>query len=219
MESSWNVISLLSFFEMELVDDFLIINDSHVVVVLFSFLLVDGPELGLHIKRSFNLFWQLHLSDNDVKELNALSAEHFVQKVFHWSSVGGTLDLVDFQVGFASDQNSDTFCDRGLKLFIQLVHADSVTEVEDRVSVLFAFEHHCDVQSNKDIVVGWARADWKSENDILLCDQKLDLCPGQAKVKTSMGLNILESAMTCDDSVSSFRATSRYIKHEIITYI
>ena len=92
-------------------------------------------------------------------------------------SIGLSLDLVNFKMGLASDENSNPFGDSSLQLLIQLVDADSVTEVENRVVIWFASENYSDVKSNKDVVVGWACSHRELVSDVLLGDKELDLSP------------------------------------------
>jgi len=92
-------------------------------------------------------------------------------------------------MGLASDEHSDPLGDGGLQLLIQLVDADSVTEVEDRVVIWLASENYSDVKSNKDVVVGWASSNWELVSDVLLGHKELNLGPGEANNEPTFTLD------------------------------
>lgn len=89
-------------------------------------------------------------------------------------------------MGFASDQYSYSFSDGGLQLLIELVDADSVTEVENRILIFLAFEHNCDVKSNEDVIKSWTGANREAVDNVLFRDQKLNLRPRHTHVESSV---------------------------------
>jgi hypothetical protein len=191
---------------------FIIVNELHVVVVLFSFLVVQGGELGFKIKGSSNLIWELNLGDYDIFEINTFICEHFVQELSHGSSVSGTLDLINFQVGFTSNQNSDSFGNGSFELLIQLVNTNLVAEVLDGfVSFFFVVwvlpngENNCNIEGNEDVIVSWAGSDWETEDNILFGDQELNFGPWHADVETAFVQDLIKSTVGGDDAKGSLR--------------
>jgi hypothetical protein len=100
---------------------FLIVDDTHVKVVLFSLLIIQRSKLSLFVERVLDFLWQCNISNDDIGEFQAFVCKHVVQELEHFSSIGGALDLVDFKVSLSSDEDSNSFGDGGLKLLVQLV--------------------------------------------------------------------------------------------------
>lgn len=188
---------------------FLVVNESHVEVVLFSFQLVQRSELSLLVEGVLDVLGQLDLGDDDIGESEALVVEHLVQEVFHSAGVRGTLDLVHFEVGLASNQHAHSLRDRGFELFVELVDRNLVGEVIDSFFFRNALEHNGDVQGYEDVVVGGAGAHGEPEHDVLLSDQELDLGPGHAPNQAAGRLSVGVLSVGCDNGVSSFGPGSR----------
>ena len=126
-------------------------------------------------------------------------------------------------MGLASDENSDSFGDCSLELFIKLVHTDSVAEIEDRIIVGLASKNNCNIKGDKNIVVGGSGSHWEFIGDILLCDQKLDFSPRQAKDHSSFLLDSREFTVLGDHGVGSLWPNQkimsqylRYLKKEML---
>jgi hypothetical protein len=183
----------------------LIINDSHVEVVLFSLLFIKRSKSSLLIKRCLDFLGQLNISDDDIQELKAFVAKHIVQECLHAVSVSGALDLVHFKMGLASDQDTNSFSDGGLKLFVQLVDRNSIAEVEDIILSSLASEDNSDINGHEDVVIGRTSSHWELVDNVLLSHQELDLGPWKAPYKSARALNMVKLAMLCNNSVCSLR--------------
>jgi hypothetical protein len=125
--------------------------------------------------------------------------------LFHGSSVGGTLDVIDFKMCFASDKNTDSFSDSGFKLFIELINTDSVAEIENILFAWLASENNGNSKSNENIIVGWARSYLELVSYVLLCNQELDFGPWKAEVQSTFAVNAIEFSVLCDDGICSLR--------------
>lgn len=183
----------------------LIINLPHLEVILLPFHFVQGTELGFQIQWLLDFFRKLNFSDDDIKKFKTFVAEHLVQELHHGSSVSLSLDIVHLKMGLTPDKHSHSFGDGCLKLFIQLVDADSVDEIVDGLLIRFAPKYYCDGESHKDVVVCWARSHLELILDVLLRHQELDLGPGQAPYEPSSGLYVIKLSVMGDDGVCSLR--------------
>ena len=106
-------------------------------------------------------------------------------------------------MSLCSNQNSDSFCDGSFQLLVQLVNTDSVYKVTDIVISRLATENNCDVQSDKNVVICWARIYWELKKNILGCNQKLDLCPWKAEYKPTALFNMVKPSVFCNYCVCS----------------
>jgi len=73
-------------------------------------------------------------------------------------------------MGLPSDEHSDSLSDSSFQLFIQLVHTDSVAEIEDRIIVGLASKNNCNIKGDKNIVVGGSSSYREFVGNILLCN-------------------------------------------------
>ena len=105
----------------------------------------------------------------------------------------------------STDEYSDSLSQSSLKLLVQLIDTDSVNEVSDIIIVLFALENNCNVESDEDVIVSWASANWEFVDNVLLSYKELDLGPREAEDEATFLLNTIEFTMLCDYCISSFR--------------
>ena len=114
-------------------------------------------------------------------------------------------------MSLASNKDSHSLGQGSLQLLVELIDTDSVHEVADVIVVFFALEDHCDVESNKDVVVGWTGSYRELVDDILLCHQELNFGPRKAEHEASLFLDMIELAMLRNDSVCSFRSVFKWL--------
>ena len=89
-------------------------------------------------------------------------------------------------------------------MLIQLIDTDSVNKVSDIIIVFFALENNCDVESDEDVIVSWASANWEFVDNVLLGYKELDLGPREAEDEAAFLLDAIEFTMLCDYCISSF---------------
>jgi hypothetical protein len=106
----------------------------------------------------------------------------------------------------APNEYPDPLSDSSLQLLVELVHTDSVAEVEDVIVCFFAFENYGDVEGDKNVIVRRTGSHREPINNILLRDQKLDFGPGHAGPdEAAFFLHVVEFAVAGDDCVGAFR--------------
>jgi hypothetical protein len=90
-------------------------------------------------------------------------------------------------MSFTSNQNSHSFGDSSLELFIQLIDTNSVNEVKDTLIVFswVASENNSDTKTNKNVIISWASSNLELIGDILLGNEELNFGPWQAPDKSS----------------------------------
>jgi hypothetical protein len=201
---------------------FIIVNESHIITVLLSFFIIQRCELGFKIEWSLDLLWQLDLGDDDVFEAETFVLEHFVQELFHASSVCGTLDLVDFQMSLASNENSNSFGDGSFKLLIKLIDTDLIAEVLYGFDCLLLVirappnaENNSNVEGDENVIVCWAGSDWESVDHILFSYQELDLGVRQTPFKTTFIFDMTELTVGGNDSECSLGSKNRHDKQNL----
>lgn len=157
-----------------------------------------------------DLIGELHFSDDDVFEVKTLVDEHLVQELTHGRRVGGSLDLVYFQMSLASNKDSHSLSDGCLQLLIELVDANFVAEVLYCLmgSLLVIWiavhaENHGDIDGHEDIVVRWAGSHWKSVHDVLLCNEELNFSKRSAPQEATFVLDMVELSMRGNNSKSA----------------
>jgi len=104
-----------------------------------------------------------------------------------------------------SHEHSDSFSDSGFQLFVKLVNTNSITKVEDIFIFTLASEHNCDVEGNKDVVIGWTGSHWEPIDNVLLRHQELNLGPRHTIDETTLLFDVVKFAVLRDHSVSTFR--------------
>ena len=119
-------------------------------------------------------------------------------------SVGLSFDLIDFEMGLASDKHSDSLGEGSFELLVKLVDTDSVHEVSDVIISVLAPEDNGDIQGNENVVISRASSHWELVDDILLGHQELNLSPWEAEYKPTLFLHVIELSVLCDDCVRSF---------------
>jgi len=80
-------------------------------------------------------------------------------------------------MSLSSDQDTDSFGNGSLKLFIKLINTNSVAEIENILFTRFASENDSDTKTNKNIIISWASSYLKWVSDVLLSNQELDFGP------------------------------------------
>jgi len=80
-------------------------------------------------------------------------------------------------MSLSSDQDTDSFGNGSLELFIKLINTNSVAEIENILFTRFASENDSDTKTNKNIIISWASSYLKWVSDVLLSNQELDFGP------------------------------------------
>ena len=105
----------------------------------------------------------------------------------------------------STDEYSDSLSQSSLKLLVQLIDTDSVNKISNIIIVLFALKNNCDVESDKNVIIGWASANREFVDNVLLGYKELDLGPREAEDEATFLLDAIEFTMLSDYCVSSFR--------------
>ena len=80
-------------------------------------------------------------------------------------------------MSLSSDQDTNSFSNGSLELFIKLINTNSVAEIENIFFTRFASENDSDTETNENIIISWASSDLKWVGDVLLSNQELDFGP------------------------------------------
>jgi hypothetical protein len=108
-------------------------------------------------------------------------------------------------MSLSSDQNSHSFSDGSLELFVKLIDTNSVNEVEDIILSFHALENNSDTKTNENVIVSWASSNLELISDVLLGNKELNLGPWQAPDKTTVTLDLIKFTVFSDDGMSTFR--------------
>lgn len=172
------LVHLESLLCLDLLDDLkllVVIENSHLVLLLGLLILVHRTVLSLLIEGLSNILRESDVLENDAGELKTLVGEHLVQELEHVTSLIFSLYLVDLEVGLATGEHTDALSDSRLNLLVELVDTDVVNEGFNRLFVFFALENSTDLNLDKDVVVSGTGLDVHLEDNVLLGHQVLDL--------------------------------------------